>query len=250
MTCKEDLVGEVGKTTRCEVVMGPTNSVEPVVVTVTSIDGSTINYDMTPTVSKDALQKEITNRLAKAGEQPQSVTCKEDLIGEVGKTARCDVVMSPTNSFEPVVTVTGVDGSTINYEMTPALSKDQLEKAVSRLVADAEEAQVDSASCESGLEGEVGAVASCDIDAGGVQLRRMVEVTSVEGLMLNFAVLPVLIKADVESSLLDELESQVGQRPDSAECSGDLEGKPGNTVDCTIVAGPETTLVHVDGQHG
>ena len=85
-------------------------------------------------VSKDALQTDIANRLAKAGEQPQSVTCKEDLIGEVGKTARCDVVMSPTNSFEPVITVTGVDGSTINYEMSPALSKEQLEKAVSRLV--------------------------------------------------------------------------------------------------------------------
>jgi hypothetical protein len=33
----------------------------------------------------------------------------------------------------------------------------------------------------------------------------------------------------------------VGQRPDSADCSGDLVGKPSNTVDCTIVAGPETT---------
>ncbi len=195
----------------------------------------------TPTVAKDALQKDIADRLTKAGEQPESVTCSEDLAGEVGKTTRCEVVMSPTNSFEPVVTVTGVDGSTINYEMTPALSKDQLENAVSRLVADAEGAQVDSASCESGLEGEVGVVASCDVDAGGVQLRRMVEVTSVEGLMLNFDVLPVLIQADVESSLLDELESQVGQRPDSADCSGDLEGKPGKTVDCTIVAGPETT---------
>ena len=40
---------------------------------------------------------------------------------------------------------------------------------------------------------------------------------------------------------LGELESRVGQRPESADCSGDLEGKPGKTVDCTIVAGPETT---------
>ena len=214
-----------------------------VAIVCAALSGCTFSagVNSTPTVSKDALQKDIADQLTKAGEQPESVTCKEDLVGEVGKTTRCEVVMSPTNSFEPVVTVTGVDGSTINYEMTPALSKDQLEKAVSRLVADAEGAQVDSASCESGLEGEVGAVASCDVDAGGVQLRRMVEVTSVEGLMLNFDVLPVLIQADVESSLLDELESQVGQRPDSAECSGDLEGKPGKTVDCTVVAGPETT---------
>ena len=195
----------------------------------------------TPSVSKDALQEDIADRLTNAGAQPESVICKEDLVGEVGKTTRCEVVMGPTNSFEPVVAVTGIDGSTINYEMTPAQSKDQLEKGVSRLVSDAEGVQVDSVSCESGLEGRVGAVAYCDVDAGGVQLRRMVEVTKVEGLLMNFEVVPVLAQAQVESSLLDELERQVGQRPDSADCSGDLEGKPGNTVDCTIVAGPETT---------
>ena len=96
-----------------------------------------------------------------------------------------------------------------------------------------------SVSCESGLEGKVGTVAHCDVDAGGVRLRRTVKVSDVDGLMMNFDVVPVLTKAEVESSLLDELEAQVGQRPDSATCSGDLEGKPGNTVECTIVAGPD-----------
>ena len=64
-----------------------------------------------PTVSKDALQEDISQRLAEASEQPESVTCKGDLVGEVGKTVRCEVVMSATNSFEPIITVTGVDGS-------------------------------------------------------------------------------------------------------------------------------------------
>ena len=45
------------------------------------------------------------------------MTCKEDLIGEVG------------------VTVTGVDGATIDYEMTPAVSREQLEATVARLVS-------------------------------------------------------------------------------------------------------------------
>ena len=193
------------------------------------------------TVSKDALQTDIANRLAKAGEEPQSVTCKEDLIGEVGKTARCDVIMSPTNTYELVVTVTGVDGSTINYKMSPALSKEQLERAVSRLVTNAGGLPVDSVSCESGLEGEVGKVAYCDVDARGVKLRRTVEVNTVEGLMMKFDVVPVLTKAEVESSLLNELETQTRRRPDSARCSGNLEGRPGNTVECTtVVTGPET----------
>ena len=206
----------------------------------------------TPAVGKDALQTDIANRLEKAGEKPQSVTCKEDLIGEVGKTARCEVVLSPTNSFEPIITVTSTDGNTINYEMTPALSKEQLEKAVSRLVADASHAPVTSVSCESGLEGEVGSTARCDVDSEGLKLRRTVEVGSVEGLMMNFDVVPVLTKEEVASSLLDEFEHQSGRRPDSAECTGNLEGKPGNTVDCTVVSGSDTasftlTVTRVSG---
>ena len=190
----------------------------------------------TPAVGRDALQTDIAARLAKAGEQPQSVTCNEDLVGEVGKTTRCEVVMSATNSFEPVITVTGVDGSAINYEMSPAVSKEQLEKAVSRLVADAARAQVASVSCESGLEGEVGATAHCDVDAGGVKLRRTVEVNTVEGLMMNFDVVPVLTKAEVESSLLDELESQRGRRPDSAQ----MLGQPGGQGQATPLTAPSS----------
>jgi hypothetical protein len=196
-----------------------------------------------PAVGKNALQTDIANRLAKAGEQPQSVTCKEDLVGEVGKTARCEVVMSPTNSFEPVITVTGVDEGTINYEMTPAVSKDQLDKAVSRLVAEASHAEVTSVSCESGLDGKVGATARCQVDSGGLKILRTVEVGSVEGLMMNFDVVPVLTKDEVASSLLDDFERQLGRRPDSAQCTGNLEGRPGNTVDCTVVTGSATAAL-------
>src|ERR1700710_187937 len=73
-----------------------------------------------PTVSRTALQDDIARRLADAGERPQSVTCKQDLVGELGATANCEVVVSATNSFEPIVTVTGVDGSAIDYSMAPA----------------------------------------------------------------------------------------------------------------------------------
>jgi Domain of unknown function (DUF4333) len=194
----------------------------------------------TPAVGRDALQTDIAARLGKAGEQPQSVTCQDNLIGKVGKTTRCEVVMSPTNSFEPVITVSGVDGSAIDYEMSPAVSKEQLEKAVSRLVTDAAHAPPASVSCESGLDGKVGATAHCEVDSGGVKLRRTVKVNTVEGLMMNFDVVPVLTKAEVESSLLNELAVQTRRRPDSARCSGNLEGRPGNSVECTVATGPDT----------
>jgi hypothetical protein len=111
----------------------------------------------TPAVGRDALQTDIAARLAKAGEQPQSVTCNEDLVGEIGKTTRCEVVISATNSFEPVITVTGVDG--------------------------------------------------------GVRLRRTIEVKTVEGLMMNFDLVPVLTKEEVATSLLDESRGNWGDGP-------------------------------------
>jgi hypothetical protein len=193
-----------------------------------------------PTVAKEALQEDISERLANAGERPESVTCKEDLVGEAGKTAHCEVVVSAANSFEPIITVTGVDGTAIDYEMAPALSRRQLEQSVSRLLADAGGLEVQSIRCESGLAGVARAQAHCDVDAGGVRLRRTVAVSDVDGLMMNVDIVPLLTKAEVESSLLDELEAHAGARPESATCSDNLEGKPGNAVDCTIVAGPDT----------
>lgn len=142
-----------------------------------------------PTVSRDVLASEITDRLTTAGEAPQSVTC-EDLVGEVGMTARCEVVLSPTNSFAPVVAVTRADGSTVDYEVTPALSKEQLEQAVSRL-ASVPGVPVGSVTCQSGLDGKVGAVANCDVESGGVTVRRTVAVKNVEGLMMNFDLVPL-----------------------------------------------------------
>ncbi len=149
-------------------------------------------------------------------------------------------MISPTNSFEPVITVTGVDGGTINYAMSPALSKEQLEKAVSRLVVDAAHADAASVLCESGLDGETGATARCLVDSDGLTLWRTVEVNSVEGLLMNYDVVPVLTTEEVARSLLGDLERQLGRRPNSAHCNDNLEGRPGNAVDCTVVTGSQT----------
>jgi hypothetical protein len=139
-----------------------------------------------PTVARQVLQSDIADRLAKAGQPSQSVTCQEDLVGQVGKTARCDVVMSEEDSFEPVVTVTRVDGNTVDYDIAPALSQAQLEKAVACLIAKNSGGRVDSVACESGLAGTVGAIAHCDVDAGGKKARRSVRVTAVSGLAMDF----------------------------------------------------------------
>ncbi|WP_123025744.1 DUF4333 domain-containing protein [Mycolicibacterium stellerae] len=144
-----------------------------------------------PTVSRTALQEDIAERLADAGEKPDSVICKQDLIGEVGTTAHCEIVVNPTNSFEPIVTVTAVDGAAIDYQMAPAVSRQQLEQVVSRLIADSGVRDVRTVLCESGMEGTVGAVGHCDVDAGGSRSQRTVEVSGVSGLMMNLELVPL-----------------------------------------------------------
>lgn len=143
-----------------------------------------------PRVAKRALQEDIAAQLAEAGEKPESVTCDQDLLGEVGRTVRCEVVVGPTNRFEPIVTVTGVDGAAIDYEMTPAVSRQQLEEVVARLAADAGAVKVKAVSCDTGIAGTVGAVAHCDVDADGLRSRRTVEVSGVTGLMMNLQLVP------------------------------------------------------------
>ena len=53
------------------------------------------------------------------------------------------------------------------YDVTPAVSKSQLESSVLQLAS--AKTPVSSASCESGLEGKVGALAYCDVTARGVR---------------------------------------------------------------------------------
>jgi hypothetical protein len=209
--------------------------------------------DAVAAVTPGDLQSDIANRLADAGEQPESVTCKEPLVGEVGQSARCDVMLSATNSFEPIVTVTAIEDDSIVYEMIPALSQAQLEQQVTRLVVDAGSPADTMATCLSGLLGQAGAVAQCDVRAAGTSLRRTAQVTSVEGLTMKFDLIPLLTKVEIENSLLDELATHLGgKRPESAVCGGDLEGRIGNTVDCTVTAAGETadltlTVTAVDG---
>jgi len=142
-----------------------------------------------PTVDRVALQNDIAKRLAEASQPAKSVSCHEDLVGEVGRTVQCDVVMSDVNSFAPIVTVTSADGAGIDYELRPALSQAQLEQAVARLVLEKSPGPVDSVACESGLAGTVGTVVYCDVDIAGVRARRAVKVTEVSGLTLNFILL-------------------------------------------------------------
>jgi Domain of unknown function (DUF4333) len=207
----------------------------------------------TPSVSQDDLQNDVSKRLSEAGEKPQSVTCDGPLVGEVGKTARCDVVISRTNSFQPIITVTKVDGTMVSYDIKPAMSKEQLEQYISARDSDAG-LQVESVSCDSGLDGKKGAITYCDTEAPKGTFRRNVEVADVDGLLMDLSFTPVYTKQEIATGLLDILEPEIGHRPDSATCDDDLVGEEGASIDCTVIDGPAEqvytlTVTGVDGDN-
>jgi hypothetical protein len=221
-----------------------------------AVSGCTINIGnrnppASATVSKADLQKDISGRLTAAGQPPQSVSCPDDLVGQVGQSTRCEVTMSATSSFEPIVTVTSVAGSKVNYDITAAVSQTQLQASVARLVANSTKAPVASVSCQSGLAGNIGALAYCDVTAQGATTRRTVETTTVSGLAMSYALVPLLPQAVVAQSLLFQM-NQIGKHPDSATCAGDLQGQLGTTVQCTtLTAGQtQTYLLTVTAVHG
>ncbi|MDT7765423.1 MAG: hypothetical protein QOC63_4843 [Mycobacterium sp.] len=204
-----------------------------------------------PTVSKDALQKDISQRLSTAGQSAQSVTCQNDLVGQLGQITRCDVTMGPANSFEPIVTVTGLEGTKVDYDITPSVSKSQVEASVAQLVTNITKTTPDSVSCQSGVDGKVGAVAYCDVVTKGTTTRRTVEVSEVSGLSMKYGLIPLLTQPMLNESLALQLR-QTGQNPESVSCANELEGKVGNTVECiTVTAGQQQTYVlAVTAVHG
>jgi Domain of unknown function (DUF4333) len=212
-------------------------------VTIDQPTQSNPNQSNPAKVSKGDLQMDITRRLITAGQTPQSVTCQSDLVGQLGQSTRCDVTMGAANSFEPIVTVTGLEGTKVNYDISPAVSKTQLTGAVTAMVINTGNAAPDLVSCQSGLDGKVGAVAYCDVTAGGVTTRRTAEVTDVSGLSMKYGLIPELPKTVVEGSLLSRLR-QTGQHPDTANCAGGLERNLGSSVECTTAtAGQNQTYI-------
>lgn len=136
----------------------------------------------TPSVSAADLQQNLTERLTQAGNPPKSVTCKGDLVGEVGNTATCEVVMSEANTFDAVLNVTKVDGDTVSYDAAPQLNSAQLENVVKGM------ASAESVGCDTGLVGKVGAIANCTITKDGAISQNVIGVSKVDGLLMDITV--------------------------------------------------------------
>lgn len=141
---------------------------------------SKVETTSAPRISAAALQTEFTDRIkSESGNPPKSVTCPNDLVGKVGETTSCEVVMGENNFVQADLTVTKVEGGRIDFDYSPSLTKDQLERAIKSITS------AESVTCDAGLEGKVGASTRCEIGKDGTQQEKTISVNKVENLYMG-----------------------------------------------------------------
>jgi hypothetical protein len=114
VTCPDDLQAKVGAQLNCE--MKVKDQKFNVNVTVTSVNGNDVKFDMVETVDKNQVAKILSNKLTQqVGRKPDSVTCPDNLKGVEGATLRCELT-DGTQKYGIAVTVTGVDAGDVNFD--------------------------------------------------------------------------------------------------------------------------------------
>jgi hypothetical protein len=114
VTCPNDLPAKVGAQLNCE--MKVKNQTFNVNVTVTSVNGSDVKFDMAETVDKNQVANVISDKLTQqVGSRPDSVTCPDNLKGVEGATLRCQLT-DGSRKYGISVTVTNVDAGDVNFD--------------------------------------------------------------------------------------------------------------------------------------
>jgi hypothetical protein len=112
--CPNDLPANVGAQLNCSMKVkgGATYNVN---VTVTSVNGSDVKFDMVETVDKTQVASAISDNVTQqVGAKPESVACPDNLKGVQGATLRCKLV-TDGKTYGVTVSVTGVDAGTVDY---------------------------------------------------------------------------------------------------------------------------------------
>lgn len=113
VNCPNDLPAAVGAQMTCE--MKVKNRPFGVNVTVTSVEGGDVKFDMVEVVDKNQIASAISTQLGqRAGRKPDSVTCPDNLKGVAGATLRCQLT-DRGQKYGVLVTVTNVAAGDVNF---------------------------------------------------------------------------------------------------------------------------------------
>lgn len=194
------------------------------------LSGCSSKVETPKAISASDLQKRLTDQFAGLKTPPKSVTCKDDLAAQVGKTAGCEVALGDDNSVQAMVTVTSVNGSDVQYDIMPTYTKDELAKVVSGMLPNS------TVTCATGIEGKIGATAQCDATRDGVDSRRVLLVDNVSDLTIDMSMKRLWPKEKVQEVLMQRLNAD-GTPAETVMCVDGVIGKTGQNVECAAVTG-------------
>lgn len=116
VTCPSDLQASVGAAIDCEMVVGAEGI--GVKVTVTSVQGDNVDFDMDWSVDRNDVAKTISEQLGQqTGRKIDSVSCPTNLKAAVGAMLRCELT-DAGQTYGVTATVTSVEGSLVKYNFT------------------------------------------------------------------------------------------------------------------------------------
>ncbi len=201
------------------------------------VSGCSWGSDSHASVSATELQKSLVAKLAQAGTPSTWVNCGKDLPGRVGATTRCDVSFDQANSITAILTTTEVKGDNVTWEITrPEMTKDQVAKRVGGLW------QTDAVTCSSGLDGNIGDWAQCEVSKDGMPMTQTLEIKAVQGLSMDITPTLAVQKQQAEDFVRHRLILPDAEPLESVTCPGDLVGTSGTTMDCAVtIAGRQDT---------
>ncbi|MCV7261280.1 DUF4333 domain-containing protein [Mycobacterium shimoidei] len=113
VTCPDDLDAKVGAQLNCTMKIKDRDY--DVNVTVTSVEGSKVNFDMVETINKNQVASILKRNLTEqVGRAPDAVTCPDNLKGETGATLRCELT-DGNEKFGILVTVTAIEAGDVHF---------------------------------------------------------------------------------------------------------------------------------------
>jgi hypothetical protein len=125
------------------------------------------------------------------------------------------------------------------------VSRSSVESQISQKMTDASGNKPESVSCPDDLKPTVGAKLDCEMKIKGQTYGVNVTVTSIEGDTAKFDMVETINKNDVAKEISDQLEAQVGHKPDTVSCPDNLKGARGATLRCTLTDAGDTYGVNV-----
>jgi len=137
-------------------------------------------------VSKADVADQITAKLTDAaGNKPNSVTCPHDLPAKVGAQLNCQMKVKG-QEFNVNVTVTGVNGSKVDFDMVETVDKNEVARVISDRLTRQGGVRPDEVTCPDNLKGVAGATLRCQLIDGTKKYGVNVTVHSVDAGDVNF----------------------------------------------------------------